>query len=219
MDPYNDPNRQSYPPQNYQQQPQAYYPPNQYPQLTYPNAQNTSCNVNTTNAIQYVPYAQQHIIELPNDGLRALDHGWFQFYKILLYIYLALLILGSIGLINALIEGGYGRFIFLFGFDMTIALSRLVLVIVQLQAMQGRDPVKAKIALTGFLIYLALDPIYIFGVTYLMYGYLLPVYVARNMIGFGVFIVLVLIGSIQVYRFLKKNLKPNDGYQNVTNTV
>jgi len=226
MDPYNqhnDPNRESYPPQNTYQQAQIYYPDvqNPYPQQTYPNVQNTSYpsyNANTSNTIQYIPYAQQPPVYLPSDNLNALDQGWFQCYKVLLYIYLVLLGLGTIGLIQTYSRGSYGNYLFLFIFDLAFVILRLVLVIFQIQAIQGRDLKKAKTALTGFLIYLVLAPIYIFGVYFWIYGYLPSELVIQNAMGFGFFVILVLIGSIQVYQFLKRN-KPTDNYQAANNNA
>jgi len=221
--PYYDPNRESYPAQNTTQQNQVYYPPMQgpYPQQNYPTIQNTSYSgYNPNNTIQYIPYAQQpQPIYMPQSNLSDLDNGCYVCYKVLLWIYMILLVLQIINIITVFSAGDYGYYYFLFIMDLVMVILPIIFIVIQLQAISERSLSKAKTALIGFIIYLIVDPTYVFGVTYAYLGYIPDELLVQDIIGYVIFIFAVLIGSIQVYQFLKKHFKPVDGYQTMHNTA
>ena len=217
MDPYNNPNHQAYPPQNTAQQPQAYYPPMQgpYPQQNDPTIQNTSYSGYDPNQVNPYP-PQQSPIYLPSDKLKELDQGCFACYRILLYIYIFLLILGAIQLIG--VDYGYYSY-FLFS-DVAFVIFRLVFIVIELVAIEKKDLYSAKVALIGFVIFLIAFPAYTFGVVYSINGFLPDYFVVQVFIEISIFVLVVLIGSIPVYLFLKKNARPaTDRYQAVNNTA
>jgi len=218
--PYNDPNRPTYPPQ---QQPQAYYPPIQgpYPQQGNPGVQNTSYSgYNPNNTIQYIPYAQQpqNPVYMPQtNNLAELDQGCFQCYKIVLYIYLVFGILGIASNFSVMAE--YSNLVLVCIIAIILEVFLLAFIIVQLQAIQNRDIKKAKLALTGFVCYMFTMPIFNFGISYVILGYLDSQVTTNAIVAIVTFVICVLIGSIQVYQLLKRNQPQGEGYQNINNNV
>jgi len=91
------------------------------------------------------------------------------------------------------------------------------LLIWQLEAMEKKDLKVAKEALLGFTFYLCLNLFYLIGMSLAVYGTLNTTFALQYVIALAVFVVCILIGSVQVYLFLKKN--KSDGYQNMNHVA
>ena len=215
-----DPNYESYPSQNTTQQNQAYYPPLQGPNLqqNYPIVQNPPhSGYNPKNTI---PYAQQpQPVGMPRSNLDDLDNGFYACYKVFLWIYMILLVLQILNILSGFAAEEAEDYYFVLLMDLGMAIFLISFVVIQLQAISERSLSKAKTALTGFIIYLIVDPTYVFGITYAYLGYIPDELLVQDIIGYVIFIFAVLLGSIQVYQFLKKHFKPVDGYQTMHNTA
>ncbi len=150
-----------------------------------------------------------------NNNLNPLDKGWFYVYKVILYIFFALTILGTLSLIYfcfyALINSqGFPPSI---GFTFALNMLLIRLFIWQLEAMEKRDLKVAKEALIGFSIYIGLNAVIVLGISLAASGSLATSSVIQFASALAVFVVCVFFGSIKVYLFLKKN--QSGSYQNM----
>ncbi len=214
--PYYDPNRHPPPPQNHSHHPQSYYPHIQGP-FPQPGPQHTYYSgYNPNNNFQYPQQPQNPLPIAQENNLNQLDRGWFQCYKVILYLYLAISIIAIANVIVISLQERVNKVDF--SSALLINLAPVVFIVIQLQAIQRRDLSKAKIALTGFVVYLIIFPVYVVGVSIYDMGYIptiLAVQCALSIVGFAIGI---LFGSIQVYQFLKRNQRnPPDGFQNLNN--
>jgi len=214
--PYNDPNHHPLPPQNPSHRPQAYYPPLQepYPQ---PGPQYTYYSTyDPNNNFQYPQQPQNPVYLSRENNLNKLDHGCFQCYKVVLYIILAIAIIAIANIVVVSLQ--YRVNVGDFTSALLLNLFLAVFIVFQLQAIHQRDLSKAKIALTGFVAYLILFPVYVVGFSLYDIGYIptdLAIQSAFSILGFAI---CILFGSIQVYQLLKRNQRnPSDSYQNLNN--
>ena len=154
-----------------------------------------------------------------NNNLNPFDKGWFHVYKVILYIFFGLTILGTIALVGLSLyelvnSQGFSSTI---SFTFVLNLFFIRLLIWQLEAMEKRDLKVAKEALLGFTFYLCLNLFYLIGMSLAVYGTLNTTFALQYVIALAVFVVCILIGSVQVYLFLKKN--KSDGYQNMNHVA
>jgi len=192
--------------QNPAQKPQTYGVPVQEssPKQKDSNAQNTL-------NFEYNPNTLQ------NDEL---GDGCFGGYKIILCIFMILSVLRASEIMSSFKKGYYDDYKIILLIDTTMLFILFVLLIIQLQAMQHHDLTKAKMVLIGFISYLVVNLIYVWCVYDYRkdkyYVHILSDTVWINLFEDGIFVFPTLIGSIQVFRFLKKQKNPfDDEYHNV----
>ena len=160
-----------------------------------------------------------HYLNTTTDNLDRLDKGWFYCYKIIVDIYLGLTVLGPIFLLvasfQALSNSTGDASTITFTFFMNAMMLHLLNY--QLQAITKRDLKAAKDALLGFTFYFFLNLFYLIGMSLAVYGTLNTTFAIQYGVALGVFLVCILIGSVQVYLFLKRN--KSDSYQHMNHVA
>ncbi len=206
MNPSNDPNNQTPPPQRY------YLLPNQglYPQQFNPEVQNNPNNY-------YAQQPQNPVLMPQKNKLDELDQGWFQCYKIYLYIVLILGIMSTINLFLILTQIKDNGF---YSLSLVFEVCYLVFLFIQIQAIQERSASKSKIALSAFVLILFIELlVLILYLTDMTPGDSSTLVALSGICSF-VSLICVLFGSACVFGFLEKH-KPqsNNGYRNFHNVT
>ncbi len=129
------------------------------------------------------------------------DKGWFFCYKIILYIYAvleAILVISNIARLSHLGSGFYVWFVYILE-----PLVLLIFVVCEILAMKNRDFQKAKIALYGFMGYIA---VYIILFIIVLISNIDSQYkselLIQMIVSLVVFFVFIVYGAVQVYKAL-----------------
>ena len=184
-----------------------------------------STNLHTSNPHPSHPIAQNHPlvqsqISIPNDNEYAkLDQGWYYCYHIILKIYVVLTILYNIAIVAGIIIAWsdltkftkYKPYTGIFLINIITNQIFMIFVSVQLRSMKERSLKKAKVALIGFVIYLAVYLGYAAIIAIRLDEIALAQIVIQGCILLTIFYLLV--GSISVFKFIRKIQNPDNKYQ------
>ena len=140
---YDDPNQETSPPQSL-----AHHPQEEPPLPQEPSPQ--SIDYSADNSNDKFKYSQQSfMLKSQENNMNNLDKGCFKCYKVVLYIILAISIMTIVNIIAISIQSQVDIE------DLTnvllLNLVPAVFIVFQLQAIDQRNLLKAKIALTGFV--------------------------------------------------------------------
>ncbi len=152
-------------------------------------------------------YDQQQQSQIPNStqSLDEFDSGWFKCYKVALGFAALLGFFGFLDTFTLLPYGG--GFIVVAIIQGLLNLSWIAMVVLQFLAMKNRDLLKAKIALVGFMVYIASNFLILlitFGANSASSNKLVPV-IMSGLLTVAFDGSLTLIGSFKVYQILSEN--------------
>jgi len=162
----------------------------------------------------------QSQISVPTDNEYAkLDNGWYYCYRIILKTYVVLTILYNIAIIAGIIVAWsdltkftkYKPYTGIFLINIITNQIFLIFISVQLRSMKERNLKKAKVAMIGFVIYLAVYIGYAAIIAIRIDELALAQILIQGCILLTIFYLLV--GSICVFKFIKKIQNPDNKYQ------
>lgn len=173
-----------------------------------------------TIAVQNHPLAQsQTSAHHENDEYTKLDQGWYYCYQIVMRIYVVMTILSNVVIVASIIVAWSGLTHLTKYKDYTgvllinIITNQIVLIFVSVQrrAMKERNLKKARVAMIGFVIHLAVYIGYVIIVAKRIDKFSLAEVIIQSCILATIFYLLV--GSFNVFKFIKRIQKPDGKYQ------
>ena len=172
--------------------------------------------INYANPYATDPSQQTGYSMVQDDGMSALDKGWFKCYKIAICLYLISAFAMVITLFNSLqYVSGTGTPEGIIYFSMIVYCIPILFIIIQLIAIQQRDFVKAKMALVGHFGFYVIQLLNATIFNIMFYGELNPAFLFQSLISVFSFTFWVLLGSMEVYKFLKAKQEGTE-YKGIT---